>query len=121
MSEDCCSPNLEQWLVPELFRALSDPNRLSILAWLARSDEDQTVTDVGSCCSVDLSVVSRHLRTLREAGVVAAERHGKEVRYRLQARELATLLRNLADALEACCPDERTGVPGDTHDDPTTH
>lgn len=78
------------------------------------------MTDVGSCCSVDLSVVSRHLRTLRDAGVVAAERHGREVHYRVQARELATLLRNLASALEACCPDEGACVPGGSHDDETT-
>jgi DNA-binding transcriptional ArsR family regulator len=57
---------------------------------------------------VDLSVVSRHLRTLREAGVVDARKQGKEVFYRVRFDALIGILRNLADALEACCPPART-------------
>jgi ArsR family transcriptional regulator len=57
---------------------------------------------------VNISVVSRHLSTLRQAGVVEADKRGKEVFYRVRITELIDLLRNLADALEACCPD---GVP----------
>ncbi len=101
---ECCG-GLGKWLSPEFFRALSDPNRVAILARLAEGGAEQTVTEVASCCPINLSVVSRHLRTLREAGVLAAEKRGKEVFYSVKIQDLVFLLRNLANALEACCPD----------------
>lgn len=59
---------------------------------------------MAECCPVDQSVVSRHLSAMREAGIVTAERKGKEVHYELNASGLADLLRNFADAIEGCCP-----------------
>jgi DNA-binding transcriptional ArsR family regulator len=48
-------------------------------------------------------VVSRHLARLREVGIVAAERRGREVHYQLTT-DLAGTLRAIADALDVCCP-----------------
>ena len=107
----CCS-GLTEWMQPDLFKALSDPNRISILTRLAERAVEQTVTQVASCCPVNISVVSRHLRTLKDAGVVAAEKRGKEVFYRVKVQDLVSLLRNLADALEDCCPDEFCQLEG---------
>ena len=106
MTEDqpCCT-GLTNWLSPAFFKALGDPNRVSILASLAEGGHEQTVTEVATCCSVDLSVVSRHLHILRDAGILQADKRGKQVYYTVRARELVGLLRNLADALERCCPD----------------
>jgi ArsR family transcriptional regulator, arsenate/arsenite/antimonite-responsive transcriptional repressor len=88
-----------------LFRALGDTNRLALLAWLARQREPRTVSDVvaSGCCHVDFSVVSRHLKTLHEAGVLQAERRGREVFYRLPVEVLVRCLRDMADTLERCC------------------
>ena len=99
----CCARIWES-LSPELFRAMSDPNRVSILAHLAKSGAPQTVTDVTACCPVDYSVVSRHLKILKAAGAVTSVKQGKAVLYTLQIKPLVSLLRRLADALEACCP-----------------
>jgi ArsR family transcriptional regulator len=66
-------------------------------------DHPSTVTEAAGCCPVDLSVVSRHLAVLRDAGVVKAEKHGREVHYSLPHRELADTLRAMADAVERCC------------------
>jgi len=107
----CCAA-LKQWLSPGLFRALGDPNRLAILVALSDGGRERTVSEVASCCPVDLSVVSRHLRTLKEAGVLEARKQGKEVLYRVRFDALAAVLRNLADALEACCPPARTRARG---------
>ena len=74
------------------------------------------MTEVADCCPIDLSVVSRHLRTLREAGVLLAEKRGKEVFYRVKIREMCRLLRNLADALETCCPDDTHTSEEDSHE-----
>lgn len=99
-TERCCE--LEELLEPRLFRALSDPNRLLLLAQLAASPSPRTVGALDACCAVDLSVVSRHLAVLRDAGVVRAEKRGRQVFYSVCCEPLASLLRGMAEALEAC-------------------
>lgn len=94
--------SLLPYLDAQVFRALGDETRLAVLARLAVTPGSQTVTDIASCCGVHLSGVSRHLRQLHDAGLVSAEKSGREVRYRLRCNELATMLRDLADAVERC-------------------
>ena len=101
-TEGCCA-HLEGLLDPAVFRALGDPNRVALIARLGRSGRPTTVTEAADCCPVDLSVVSRHLAVLREAGVLRAAKQGREVRYTVSP-DLAASLRALADALDACCP-----------------
>ena len=100
---ECCSAALEKHLNPDLFKALCDPQRLTLLAQLATSAEPVTVSEASNCCNVHLSGVSRHLNVLRQAGIVEAEKNGREVRYRLNGQLLVRTLRGLADALEECC------------------
>jgi DNA-binding transcriptional ArsR family regulator len=107
----CCS-GLQSLLAPKLFKALSDPRRIALLVRLAEAGEPCTVGAVADGSGVDLSVVSRHLAILREAGVIQCEKQGKEVRCEVQARSLARILRDLADALEACCPGDRRARGG---------
>lgn len=99
--ETACD-DLRALLEPRLFRALSDPNRLTLLSQLAASPTPRTVSELDTCCSIDLSVVSRHLTVLREAGVVQAEKRGRKVFYSICCEPLAGLLRGVADALECC-------------------
>lgn len=109
----CCSS--AEFPDAGLFRALGEDNRLSILASLASCcGESMTVSEVAREVPKDVSVVSRHLSTLREAGVVRAERQGKEVHYFCCYEELVGALRSLADAIEACCPCEAAETPTDT-------
>lgn len=100
----CCSAELRQRLDVPLFRALADPSRAAILASLAEAGGPLRVSEVSTCCPQDLSVVSRHLTQLKAAGVVEAERRGREVWYRLRTESLSRMLRELADALDRCCP-----------------
>lgn len=93
---------LDELLRPDLFRALGDPTRLEILRRLVCSDEALPVGDVADCCGVHLSGVSRHLSVLRDAGLVDAERRGREVLYRIRGAAIVRDLRALADALDAC-------------------
>ena len=95
--------------LPSLFKALADPNRMAIFSHLCRCSRDgakaTNVNEVSTCCDVDLSVVSRHLSTLKDAGVLSAEKQGKEVFYSVNGAELASALRSLADYVEtSCCP-----------------
>jgi ArsR family transcriptional regulator len=96
---------LAEALPLDLFKALCDPSRLAVLAELATCKPPCTVGRIAECCPTDMSVVSRHLATLRAAGVVEAHRSGKEVHYELSTSALAKTLRSIADAIEACCPD----------------
>ncbi|MHB1345485.1 MAG: ArsR/SmtB family transcription factor [Thermoleophilia bacterium] len=94
---------LDDVLETGLFRALADPTRVAVLGALLDGDH-ATVSEVARCCPVDLSVVSRHLGVLRDAGVLGSEKQGREVRYRLRVSALVDTLRELADSIERCCP-----------------
>lgn len=115
-NQNNCCDELERWLSPDLFKALSDPNRIAILSRLAAAGKAQSVSQVAGCCPVNLSVVSRHLKTLKDAGVLEATKRGKEVLYRVQIEGLIHLLRKLADALESCCPDGVCPAQGEPDD-----
>lgn len=102
--ESSCCGGLSGLLEPDVFKALADPNRLLILAYLAQARRELNVSDVSCCCPVDVSVVSRHLGVLRDAGILEARKQGREVYYSVRVSELSALLRRLADELDACCP-----------------
>lgn len=104
--QTCCS-GLQDTATPGLFKALCDPTRVSMLITLARCQCELTVSQVAECCPIDISVVSRHLSTLRGAGVLESEKRGKEVYYRVRPGALVTSLRAIADEIEACCPPQK--------------
>ena len=89
---------------PRFFKALADRNRIALLGRLANCPAGCTVSQVAECCSVDISVVSRHLAVLRDAGILQAEKRGKEVFYSVCFPKLIGSLRDIADAVESCCP-----------------
>ena len=88
---------------PRFFKALGDPNRIALLSGLARGARPCSVSELTCCCPVDVSVVSRHLAILRDAGIVHAQRRGKSVFYSVRFDTLSASLRHVADAIEACC------------------
>ena len=102
-SAGSCCGDLSELLSPKLFKALSDPTRLSLLVRLSQAESPRTVGELAEGSDVDVSVVSRHLATLRDAGVLECRRQGKEVRCSVKCAEVAVLLRQVADALDGCC------------------
>ena len=96
--------SVDKALDADLFKALSDPTRLKLLACLAKCGRACLVREVAECCDVDLSVVSRHLATLERAGIVEATRSGRDVSYAVRFGEVVSLFRNIADAMGECCP-----------------
>jgi len=111
-----CS-GIGQLISPRLFKALADPNRIAILARLSDCCGPSTVSELASCCPVDLSVVSRHLGVLRDAAILRAEKRGRQVYYSLDVTQLISALRRLADALERCCPPQSTPPSQETTDE----
>jgi len=63
----------------DLFRLLGDPTRLRIV--LTCLDAPTAVGEIADRLELSASLVSHHLRLLRAARVVRAERHGKQVFY----------------------------------------
>lgn len=98
--------DLDRLLSPQLFKAIGDPNRIAILRDLSKQCAPLTVGQIAEGLPVDVSVVSRHLAILRDADILIARKEGKEVLYTLHSRNLIGTLRAIADAFEACCPEE---------------
>ena len=65
----------------EVFRALGDPTRRSILGLLR--DGDMSAGEIADRFPQARSTLSEHLRTLRDAGLVVTERQGTTIRYSL--------------------------------------
>ncbi len=91
---------------PRFFKALSDPTRLRIMAFLAEAGEPITVSEVAENFPIDVSVVSRHLSSLREEGILTSEKQGKEVLYRMDYHFVSKMFSDIARAIEVCCPPE---------------
>lgn len=104
----CCRP-VDDLLDPELFKALADPTRTTLLACLVKCGRSCTVTEVAECCSVDFSVVSRHLSLLDRAGVIESRKEGRTVYYSVRYVDLTRTLRALADAIDSCKPGKGKG------------
>jgi DNA-binding transcriptional ArsR family regulator len=69
-----------------IFSALADPTRRAILARLAAGDA--TVTELAEPFSISLPAISRHLKVLEHAGLIARSRSGQWRSSTLQAAPL---------------------------------
>ncbi len=58
-----------------VFAALSDPTRRAILAMLL--EDDMAVTDVAEPFAISLAAISKHLRVLARARLIAQEKRGR--------------------------------------------
>ncbi|UCD30034.1 MAG: winged helix-turn-helix transcriptional regulator [Planctomycetota bacterium] len=116
-SENCqCRQDLGELFDHRFFKALCDPGRIALLVRLANCSEPCSVSQIAECCPVDISVVSRHLAMLRDAGILDAQKRGKEVYYSVRCSELAKLLQTMADAIKACCPDKDSKTKDTNHE-----
>jgi ArsR family transcriptional regulator len=74
----------------DLLRALAAPVRMAIVLQLRESS--RCVHELVDSLGVAQPLVSQHLRILKSAGVVAGERSGREVLYRLVDHHLAHIV-----------------------------
>lgn len=65
--------------VADLFRLMGDTSRLRIILSCLR--EPISVTDIATNLDLSQSLVSHHLRLLRAARIVKAERRGRQIFY----------------------------------------
>ena len=95
-----------------LFHGFSDPNRLRIIEALGAGE--RRVSDLVASTGAPQSTVSTHLACLWDCGLVARERRGREVYYRLTdgvSQVIRAADRVLAHAGETvgACPRYGTG------------
>jgi ArsR family transcriptional regulator len=85
----CCPPanvdHADRSADAALFKALADPHRLTMLATLARAEDEVCVCDFTGALPLEQPTVSHHLKILREARLVTCERRGTWVYYRIAA------------------------------------
>jgi DNA-binding transcriptional ArsR family regulator len=80
--------------VDDAFQALADPTRRDILDLLGRRGTLTAGAIASAYPRVSRPGISRHLRVLREAGLVIADEAGRERRYRLNVAALARVHRD---------------------------
>jgi len=76
-------------LLTRQFKALSDPNRLRIVDRLRGGE--RCVCDLQDLLDAGQSLLSFHLKTLKDAGLVADRRAGRWSYYRVNGDALAVL------------------------------
>ena len=74
-------------MTEDVFTALADPTRRRVLDLLALHGHG-TATTLAAELPVSRPAVIKHLAVLDRAGLVAAQRHGREVRYVVQSAPL---------------------------------
>ena len=100
-------PDIEA-IAEQVFTALADPTRRTILAALA-SEGPATATDLAGRLPITRQAIAKHLGLLTDAGLVVAEPgERRRVRYRLQSgpiqvaqQFLAALARDWDTSLDA--------------------
>lgn len=71
----------------EIFRALADPTRRAVFERLA--DGEKNATQLRDGLPISQPAMSQHLAVLRSAGLVAEQREGRNVNYRVDPAGLA--------------------------------
>jgi len=90
-----------------VLKAMAHPSRLCIVEELAK--REQCVCELTAMIGADMSTVSKHLTVLKHAGIVADEKRGSMVFYRLRVPCLGKLFETVDSVLE-CSARELAGA-----------
>lgn len=82
----------------DLFRLLGDATRLRIV--LSCLEVPVAVSDIASNLNLSQSLVSHHLRLLRAARIVKAERQGKQVFYVAADHHISCVLTDMLEHIQ---------------------
>ncbi|HLK25576.1 MAG TPA: metalloregulator ArsR/SmtB family transcription factor [Caulobacteraceae bacterium] len=84
-----------------VFAALANASRRHVLVVLSARGGTMTAGEIAKRFAHSWPTTSRHLRTLRAAGLVETRRQGREVLYRLRRDRLRSVVGRWLDWLEA--------------------
>jgi len=96
----------------KIFKLLGDPNRLKILFSLAH--EAKSVSEIMNETELPQTLVSFHLKTLRNANILRAERNATFIYYSLSDQRIMECISAflLLDGLEIRTEDRKQGFNG---------
>src|ERR1700688_1502817 len=77
--------------VDAVIRTLADPTRRAVFERIVKSEEI-TVAELTRGSGVTQSAISQHLRSLKQAGLIADRPEGRNVHYRADPKGLAPLV-----------------------------
>jgi DNA-binding transcriptional ArsR family regulator len=77
--------------IDAVLRTLADPTRRAVFERVVRSDE-MNVVELTRGSGVTQGAISQHLKSLRQAGLVAERPEGRNVYYRAEPEGLAPLV-----------------------------
>jgi DNA-binding transcriptional ArsR family regulator len=84
-----CSPMPRAPTTSDAFNAVAEPRRRDILNYLAL--QERSVGDIVDSLSMEQPSVSKHLRVLKDVGLVRARRDGRRIFYRTNADAIRPL------------------------------
>ena len=73
----------------DVFNAVAEPQRRAILEFIA--GDERSVGEIVDALELAQPSVSKHLRVLKDVGLVSARRNGKQLLFRTHATELRPL------------------------------
>ena len=82
---------IELAAIDAVMRALADPTRRAVFERIASADE-LTVVELTRGSGVTQGAISQHLKSLKQAGLVAERPEGRNVFYRAEPAGLAPLV-----------------------------
>lgn len=82
----------------QVFKALADPTRRRVLQLLR--ERPRTAGELAAAFPVSKPTMSAHFAVLQEAGLIAAERNGRTILYRLRMSVLEEALMGFVHSLD---------------------
>lgn len=82
----------------DLFRLLGDASRLSIVLCCMQSPV--AVMDIANQTALSQSLVSHHLRLLKAARIVKAQRQGRQIFYQVADFHISAMLSNMIEHMQ---------------------
>ena len=81
-----------------MLKAIAHPVRISIVGYL-EDGKKRTVTEIHKQLGIEQSTTSHHLGILKDKGVLASKREGKNTLYFLKHENLKTVI----NCVSSCC------------------
>jgi DNA-binding transcriptional ArsR family regulator len=81
-----------------MIKAISHPMRLAILGYLG-DGKQLSVTEIHSLLKIEQSTASHHLGILKDKGILASVRKGKNTLYYLKRKNLSTLVKCISECV----------------------
>lgn len=88
-------------IAANMMKAISHPMRLAILGYLGE-DKQMSVTEIHKLLNIEQSTASHHLGILKDKGILASIRKGKNTLYYLRQKNLSKLVKCIS---ECACTD----------------